>query len=121
MKTALLRAFACVALLVQPWAVFALALSEVEVRSFLNQPLDARIPLAAATSVELASLEVTVSPVGVATDLEIRPKVRQEADGAYIHLTSREPVREPALRLRVEARWAGGTLQREYALLVNPR
>jgi pilus assembly protein FimV len=121
MKTALLRAFVCVAFLMQPWAVFGLALSEVEVFSYLNQPLDARVRLPAASAVELASLDVTVSPVGATTYLEIRPEVRQDAEGAYIQLTSRDPVREPALRLRLEARWAGGTMQREYALLVNPR
>nr|MBA3564712.1 hypothetical protein [Gammaproteobacteria bacterium] len=48
--------------LASPAGLSALGLGDIQVRSALNQPLDAEVELISATAVELEELEVTLAP-----------------------------------------------------------
>ena len=115
--------FICLILALAAASAQALALSEVELLSHLNERLDARIRLNSATQADLDSLTVTVaeSQIEGQSYVVLQEKVGKDAEGSYIHITSREPIREPILKLMVEISWASGRLSRDYSLIIDPR
>lgn len=108
----------------------ALGLGEVEIQSFLNEPLDAEIVLRKTQGVdpdniivELASQQ-SFERLGIRRDFfltNLRFNVERAPDGQLVvNVTSREPVREPYLNFLVELTWPNGRLLREYSVLVDP-
>lgn len=103
--------------------VVALAVSEIELNSNLNQALNARIVLSDIKSGDLDSLNVRILEVnngaGVlpgAFDIE----VVGEDNKHFIHITSSKSIREPILSFTLELIWGQGRLIREYNLLIDP-
>jgi pilus assembly protein FimV len=103
---------------------------ELNVRSALSQPLDAELALYLAADelpdevqVRLADPD-TYRRLGMAYHEGLPPLsflvTRNAAGEPVIHLTSRQPLREPALELLLEVRWPGGQMVRDYALLLDP-
>ena len=113
-----------------PAVVHALALGDLRVRSALNEPLDAEIPILAARPGELDGLVVGLADREAfrAAGLErpfllsrLRFEVVRDARGLpAVRIRSREPVREPVLSFIVEAVWPKGRLLREYTILLDP-
>lgn len=110
--------------------VLALGLGPVHVKSRLNQPLDAEIPVIEGNAhdadgllVSLAGAEeferVGLSRARLSVPLEFT--VVKGAQGALvIKVTSKEPVRSTYLDFLVEANWTKGRLLREYTVLLDP-
>jgi pilus assembly protein FimV len=127
----MMRKFVSVILLsVFSAGVMALGLGNIQLNSGLNQPFDARIQLLSPTASELDSLTVALASVesferaGIDRAFilgSLRFEVVQgDAGQDYVHVTSREPLREPFLNFLVEASWANGRLYREYTVLLDP-
>ena len=106
----------------------SVSMGEIEVRSFLNQPLDAEIAVAG-SSVGDPALTIRVAPeedyrrVGltrgaVPPDLVIM--IEGTGDSRVARLSTQRPVREPYIGLLLEASWSGGRTLREYTLLLDP-
>lgn len=109
---------------------FALGLGEIELNSALNQRLDATIHLVSVSRNELDSLQVGLASV----DAFKRYKIERTAalsglafkvvpdgkGGAYVHVTSKDPIRDPFLTFLVEADWSNGRLLRQYTVLLDP-
>jgi len=122
MKTRSASLLCLAILLLQSGAALAVALSDIELVSHLNQPLDARIPLLSATKDELASLQVKVSSTADSGSyIHFLPEVIQDDKGATLRITTKDSVREPILMLQVELSWSTGRLTREYSLIIDPR
>ena len=105
--------------------VFALGMGELELKSTLNQPLQAEIELT-----NIADL----------TEWEIKPSLASDGDfdragvekvfflsdidfeikGNRIVLTSDKSVTEPFLNFLVQVNWPSGRVLREYTLLLDP-
>jgi pilus assembly protein FimV len=111
-------------------AVHALGLGEIQLRSALNERLDAEIELLEAGRrgpdeivARLASSD-DFERVGVQRSFflsDLRFEVRTRADGVpYIQVSSREAVVEPFLNFVVELRWPQGRMLKEYTLLLDP-
>ncbi|MFP6829017.1 MAG: FimV/HubP family polar landmark protein [Gammaproteobacteria bacterium] len=117
-------------LLLTPVGTWALGLGDIELRSALNQPLDAEIHLVSATPDALSSLRVALASqetfdrygldrpaylgeiiFDVGTDSLERP---------IISMSSRGPMAEPFVTVLVEASWSRGRLLREYTVLLDP-
>ncbi|MDQ2075531.1 FimV/HubP family polar landmark protein [Marinimicrobium sp. ABcell2] len=107
----------------------ALGLGSAEVKSALNQPLQADIRLSSVEGMSRDDLIIRLAPssafenAGI-TRLEFYNQLRFELildheSGPIVRVTSREPVREPYLNFLVEARWASGRLMREYTMLLD--
>ncbi|WP_024328048.1 FimV/HubP family polar landmark protein [Thioalkalivibrio sp. AKL19] len=111
-------------LLVAPASSNSVGFGEVDLQSFLNQPLRAEIPLRGAAAVadslrirqasEDAYRRAGLNRGGVPGDLNI------EVEGDRVVLTTRRPVREPYVGILLEARWDGGRSMREVSLLLDP-
>ena len=108
----------------------ALGLGEIELQSYLNEPLDADISLRKSEGVDPGDVFVNIAPdsayerVGIdrnyfLTKLDFR--VTTASDGSLVvNVSSREPLREPYLNFLIEVTWPNGRLMREYAVLVDP-
>jgi pilus assembly protein FimV len=119
------------ALLCFPLSSFALGLGEIEVNSYLNQPLKADIEVVAARPGEIDDLLVSLASrdafrkAGLerSSDLsKLRFKIEKSEDGqsAKILITTKSAIKEPFLNFLVEADWAKGRLLREYTVLLDP-
>lgn len=113
----------------QPFTAHALSLGEMDLRSALNQPLDAEIKLLSPTAAELRDLRVQLAPeeafarAGIERSAllnQFRFRVVQRADGTHvIKVTSTQPVREPFLDFLLEVNWGSGRFVREYTALLD--
>jgi pilus assembly protein FimV len=112
-------------------AAWALGLGALEVKSGLNQPLVAEIPILSATPGELESLQVRLAapdafervglprPTGLAANLQLA--VGRNARGLpVIRVTTGSRFNEPFLTFLIEAEWGRGAVVREYSALVDP-
>lgn len=103
----------------------ALALSDVELVSHLNQRLLARIHLLQVSAEELSELNIEVSELidgdtaGRRTVLS--HEIVTEGSNHYLDIRSKEAVREPILSFSVELNWSSGHLIRNYALIIDPQ
>ncbi|HSX71031.1 MAG TPA: peptidoglycan-binding protein LysM, partial [Pseudomonas sp.] len=109
--------------------VSALGLGDIDLHSALNQPLEARIELYQVgdmgsddLKVRLASAEdferAGVERLFFLSDLRFTPVLG--GGRPHIRVTSAKPVREPYLNFIVELVRPGGSLLREYTVLIDP-
>jgi pilus assembly protein FimV len=109
---------------------FALGLGSIQVKSGLNQPLNAEITVTADSPAEanglivgLASAEdftrvgLNRTRISVPIDFAVSTNGRGQS---VIKLTTKDIVREPFLDLLVEVNWPNGKLLREYTVLLDP-
>jgi len=117
-------------LAVMPLMAEAVGLGRLKVKSALNEPLNAEIPLTDVGRREVRSLEAGLAPrsqfeaLGIerpASLSNIKFTISKRLDGSYfIQLTTRQPYAEPFLHMLVQLEWAGGRLSREYTALIDP-
>ena len=120
---------ALVCLLVFCGNSFGLGLGEIEVTSFLNDPLEASIELTGPVDptegdliIKLASPEV-FQRMGVPHDYSLsRLKFSHDltASPPTISISSQSPIREPLLVFVLEVQWPKGQMVREYRVFLNP-
>lgn len=120
-----------VALLSLAWAgpALALGLGQATVRSYFQQPLDARIDLISRSEAEMATVTAGLaSPAdfqvmglqrgAIATPLEFT--ISRDLADPHIRVTSKLPMNEPVVQLVVEVVWASGRMLRQYTLFLDP-
>lgn len=108
----------------------ALGLGPIQVRSGLNQPLVAEIPVLADSAAESNELRVDLASaedfqrvglsrgrVGVPLEFSVGSNGRGQT---VIKITTKEIVREPFLDFLIEVNWSKGKLLREYTVLLDP-
>lgn len=108
----------------------ALGLGQIQVKSALNQPLVAEIPVIVDSPAEAAGLQVGLasdedfSRIGLSRgslDVPIDFAVGTDAQGrTVIRVTSKDAVRDPYLDFLIQVNWAKGRLLREYTVLLDP-
>jgi len=114
-----------------PTNSFALGLGEIEVNSFLNQPLDAEIAVISARPGEIDDLLVSLASreaftrAGLArtrnlSELRFSVKKSEEGDQAVILVTTKGSIKEPFLNFLIEADWSKGRVLREFTILLDP-
>ena len=102
--------------------VQALALSDIELNSFLNQKLDAKIELQAASSSDLDGLKVNLTSSfnkNVSSHKLKYELVRGENEN-FLRITSEDLIREPIVEFQLDINWPDGRVVREYSLLIDP-
>ncbi len=126
----LVLAVAAASALMSSSVVLALGVGDINLRSSLNQPLDAEIELLQVrdlSSQEIISALATPDEFGRAgierifflNDLTFTPVIRPDGK-SVIRVTSSRPVREPFLNFLMEVRWPSGRVLREFTLLLDP-
>ena len=114
-----------------PLNAFALGLGEIEVDSFLNQPLKAEIQVISSRTGEIDNLLVSLAsrdsftraglsrPANL-SELRFLVQKNEEGDKAVILITTKSAIKEPFLNFLVEADWSKGRLLKEYTVLLDP-
>ncbi len=108
----------------------ALGLGEIELQSYLNEPLEADINLRKSQGVDPDDVFVNIASendyqrVGIDRNhflTKLKFEVTTSSDGSLIvNVSSSEPLREPYLNFLLEVTWPSGRLMREYSVLVDP-
>lgn len=108
----------------------ALGLGDIEMRSALNQPLDAEIPLVSVSPGETDDMLVTLASqeafqrAGIDRPFsltQLKFSVETKGDGsAVVKVASKKPIVEPFLNFLIEVDWPNGRLIREYTVLLDP-
>jgi len=130
MPTRILLRLLLLAGLAAPLCALALGVGPLEVRSALNQNLEAEIPLIVNNPAELVGLTVQIprqqefDRTGIER-LEFLSKLRfavQTTPGGtgIIRVTSIQPIREPSFDLLVEVIWPRGRLLRTFPVHLDP-
>jgi|GEM_PF-1612400 len=120
-------ALACAAILGTTNA-YAMGMGELQVRSYLNQPLQAEIPI---TDVRPADIEALSAHLADEAAFEraglsraaLAGRIQLRVEGGKrprIILSSERPLRDPALGVVVRLSGPDGTLVRDYAILLDP-
>ena len=117
-------------LLALPGIAGALGLGSIEVKSGLNEPLQAEIQVILSSPEEKDGLNVALaspedfSKVGLdfsRVSVPVSFKVGTNTRGqTVIEVSSKDAVREPFLSLLVEVNWSNGRLLREFSVLLDP-
>jgi len=112
-----------VLLLLSSPSVSALAVTDAELHSHLNQQLDARVYLQKVDKSDLSTLKIAVREVmDSGEDMpNIQCELKEDQQGHYISLTTEDPIREPVVRFMLELNWSKGHLIREYDLIMDPQ
>lgn len=120
----------CLALvLIAPSSVWALGLGKVEVKSSLNQPLLAEIPILSARARDLDNMTVKLAPPEMFERSNIRRslflsqlkfEIDKEATPPVVTITSRGNITDPFVVLIMELNWANGRIMREFTLMIDP-
>lgn len=125
MRIIALKWLTCLACWLLPPVVLALTITDVDLKSFLNQPLDARINLLDVTEKDLSSLKIELRDTGLYGNqrhIALRYQVKEDKNGQhYIQVTTKDAVREPILSFILEANWSNGRFLREYSLIMDPQ
>ncbi|MEE4378985.1 MAG: FimV/HubP family polar landmark protein [Candidatus Competibacteraceae bacterium] len=113
-----------------PMGAFALGLGQIQIRSALNQPLNAEIEINTLGSYEPEQLSAQLASAQAFTQSGLdRPAflsdltfaLQTRPDGTnFIKVTSRRPIREPIINFLMELEWPKGRLVREFAVFLDP-
>lgn len=109
----------------------ALGLGEIEMQSFLNEPLRAQVELLDTRQLTVDDIRIRLAGVddfdrlGVErsyflTSIQFTIEVDEASGRGVIKLSTDDAVLEPFVDLIIEARWPSGRLLREYTVLVDP-
>jgi pilus assembly protein FimV len=112
-------------------SAMALGLGQIEVKSVLNQPLSAEIPVLSTQPGETDALVVRLAPPealarvglqapsGVAANLEFAVDTNARGE-KVIRVTTPDKVADPFVTFLLEVDWGSGKMLREYTLLLDP-
>lgn len=109
----------------------ALGLGQIEVKSALNQPLVAEIPVLVSSPGEADDLRVKLAPPDAFTRVGLDRPTLQAANLSFevrtdergrkvIRITTPSEVTDPFLSFLLEADWGKGRMLREYTVLLDP-
>lgn len=110
-------------------SVVALGLGDIQVRSYMGQPFNARIGLIGSTTPEeIATVTVGLAAasdyefVGMSQSISVplRFVVDGERGNPEIEVSSRLPIKDPVVQFVVELRWSGGRMLKEYTVFLDP-
>ena len=109
---------------------WGLGIGEIDIKSKLNQPLDAEIQITSASSSELRDVVFSIPNADVFARYNLdRPQVlnsvrfvveNRDSGNKVIRLASSQVVKDPFLTFLIQADWPQGRMLREYTVLVDP-
>ncbi len=112
-----------------PLSAGALGLGEIDLKSALNQPFRAEIPVASEAPGDIEGLRVVVASVETFQQFgldraaflsDFSFTVVSRDSGPVVEVTTRQFIVEPFVTLLLEVSWPQGRLLREYTVLLDP-
>jgi pilus assembly protein FimV len=124
-----LAAIVTAALFILSRPAMGLGLGDIELRSALNEPMNAEIALLSPSADEIGSLQVSLASAATFERYgldrpsflsSLRFSVDDSGASPVIRITSTQAIAEPFVTILVEAVWPRGRLLREYTVLLDP-
>ncbi len=112
-----------------PLTASALGLGEIALRSALNQPFVAEIPVTSDSAEDLGQLSVQLAPAATFERYgldrprfleDLRFQVQRDGSQTIVRITSTQPISEPFVSILLDIGWPQGRLLREYTVLLDP-
>lgn len=112
-----------------PLTASALGLGEISLRSALNEPFVAEIPVTSDSGEDFGQLSVQLAPVETFERYGLdRPRflenfsfqISRDGSRTVVRITSAQPVSEPFVSMLLDVSWPQGRLLREYTVLLDP-
>ena len=111
--------------------VFAVELSEMHVRSLLNEPLEAKIEITNTKEIDADGLIVIVAerdfynqegiePLNWIYTIDLKTEKDPKTGKTIVRLTTSDPIKDPFVDLIIMATWEGGKIIKSYTLLLDP-
>ena len=100
----------------------ALALSDAQLKSHLNQTLDVRIELIVGDASELDDLRIQLGQIAEnnVNRYHLKYEVLKGDNGNFLKITTSDAIREPIIEFALDIGWSDGQVIREYSLLIDP-
>jgi pilus assembly protein FimV len=124
------RVIPLLVLTVCPSVSWALGLGEIDLQSALNQPMRAEISIVGASGEEITGIDVQLASQSAFDRLGLdKPQFlnslqfevgRNSRGEPVLKVSSLIPITEPFVTFLLEAKWARGSLLREYTVLLDP-
>lgn len=117
--------------LVLPLYSYALGIGPIHVKSNLNQPLNADIPLNSLGDLDESQIKITLADPNLFTkagvyrapwlsDLQFSVIKKSEETG-LIQIHSKNPIKDPVVDLLLNVAWPTGKIVRQYTVLLDPQ
>ncbi|MCS5708915.1 hypothetical protein CC99x_008380 [Candidatus Berkiella cookevillensis] len=118
-------------MLAAPLHSYALGIGPIHIRSNLNQPLNADIPLNNLGDLDETQIKITLADPNLFTkagiyrapwlsDLKFSV-VKKSEDIGVIQIHSRNPIKDPVVDLLLNVAWPTGKIVRQYTVLLDPQ
>lgn len=98
---------------------YTLALSEAEIKSYLNQQLDVRIKLLSSDVDEL-KISISYPANNNVSRYKLKHEVLKSGEDNFIKITTHDVILEPIIEFTLDIDWSEGHVVREYSLLIDP-
>jgi pilus assembly protein FimV len=101
---------------------YSLALSEAELKSYLNQSLDVRIELKTDDAADINDLKVELkqSFENYNTHHQLKYEILKSGGANILKITSSDVVREPIVEFTLDIGWSDGHVVKDYSFLIDP-
>lgn len=124
------KIFSTLVCLLLPCLGFSLGLGNIEVKSYLSEPLKAVIPITDIGNSALGNIKIHLAPKEAYEDagidfpknipaLTLTPQKNKKSQWVIV-VTSKDPISQPILTFMLELSWPKGDVYRLYTLLLNP-
>lgn len=129
MKKKLLFSALTFGLLTTPLAILAMTLGNLQTKSYLNQTMNAEIPIINSNGVPAANIIVQTAPDKAYRELGLTPpgkippfvfKVVDQGKGPMIQISTKDPVADPIIYFLLQVNVQGQTIYRDYSILLDP-
>ena len=110
-------------------SAWALGMGDITVRSYLGQPLRARIELISRSAGELEGVSARLATaedfrlVGMnrmSLSVPLAFSVQADSSGGFVEVQSTDPISDPIVQFVVEINFANGRLLRQYTVFLDP-
>jgi pilus assembly protein FimV len=103
-------------------AAHPLALSEAELKSYLNQLLDIRIELKTDDAADIDDLKIILrnSVENYTSRYQLKYEVSKSGGANILKISSSDVIREPIVEFTLDISWSDGHVVREYSFLIDP-
>ncbi len=100
---------------------YSLALSDAELKSYINQQLDIRIGLLEADATEFDNLKISLSysAENSVSRYQLKYEVIKSGEGNYLKITTDDVIREPIIEFTLDIGWSDGHVVRDYSFLID--
>jgi len=126
----LFRCFVITGLLSLSSPLFALSAGEIQLKSWLGEPLKAQLQLSKTGDLSTDQIKVKRASSKMHKHYDIAQtgftqrlifSLKKNAEGINVDITTEDPIKEPYQHFILQILWPNGELYKEFKLLIDPK